>query len=96
MVVRLPQNLRVPRTIPTILTCRDMLRVALDPIMDPDMAIITAITVVMALDIGVGLEGYLFSAEYRNSSAECQYPSRSGFNKWNTIFPSQVFQRGNP
>ena len=47
-----------------------MLRVAMDLIMDPDMALITAITVLMVRDIGVGLEGYLFRAEYRNSSAE--------------------------
>ena len=74
VVLRLPNNLRVARTIPTILTRRDMLRVAMDPSMNPsmdlDMARITAITVLMVRGIGVGLEAYPFRLEFRNSSAE--------------------------
>ena len=58
VTVRLVHNLRVARTILTILTRRDMLRVTTDPIMDPDMALIhTSITELMVRDIGVGLEG---------------------------------------
>ena len=62
VLLRLPNNVRVARTIPTIRTRRDKLRVAMDPI--------TAITVLMVRDIGVGLEGYLFRVEFRNSSVE--------------------------
>ena len=54
VVLRLPHNLRVARIIPTVLitrTRRDMLRVAMDPIMDPDMALISAITVLVVRDI---------------------------------------------
>ena len=94
VVLRLPHNLRVARTILTILTRRDMLRVAMDPSMDLNMALITAITVLMVQDIGVGLEAYLFRVVYRNSSAEGQYPSRCGFNRWSTIFLSQASLRG--
>ena len=74
VVLRLPHNSRVARTIPTIVTRRDMLRVAMDPTMDPDMALIIAITELMCQDIGVGLEAYLFRAEYRNSRAEAENP----------------------
>ena len=70
VVLRLPHNIRVARTSPTTLTRRDMFRVPVDPLMDLDMALITAITVLTVLDIGVGLEGYLFRVEFRNSSAE--------------------------
>ena len=70
VVLRLPPNTRVARTIPTILTLRDMLRGAMDPIMDLDMALIKAITVLMVRDIGVGLEAYLFRVEFRSSSVE--------------------------
>ena len=71
-----------------------MLRVPMDPIMDPDMALIIAITELMVRDTGVGLEAYLFLAEYRNSSAEGKYQSRRGSNRWSTIFLSQAFLRG--
>ena len=47
-----------------------MLRVAVDPLMDLDMALITAIIELMVRDTGVGLEAYLFRVEFRNSSAE--------------------------
>ena len=97
MVLRLPHTLRESRTIPTIRitrTRRNMLRVAVDPPMDLDMALITAIIVLMVRDIGVGLEGYLFHVEYQNSSAVSQYPSRCGFNRWSTIFLSQASLRG--
>ena len=43
VVLRLPHNLRVARTITTVLitrTHRDMLPVGMDLIMDPDMALI--------------------------------------------------------
>ena len=90
VVLRLPHNLRVGRTIPTIPTRRDMLLVAMDPIMDLDIFLITAIIELMVPDTGVGLEAYLFRDEYRNSSTEGQYPSRCGFNRWSTIFLSQA------
>ena len=66
MVPRLPYNLRVARTILTVLitsTLRHMLRVAMDPTMDPDMDLTIAITVVMVRDTGVGREAYLFGGE---------------------------------
>ena len=59
VIPRLPHKLRVARTIPTILinrTRRDMLRVATDPTIDPDMALIIAIIELMVQDTGVGLE----------------------------------------
>ena len=70
VVLRLPHNIRVARTIPTILTRREMLRVAMDLSMDLNMALITDITVLMVQDIGVGPEASLFRMVYRNSSAE--------------------------
>ena len=70
-----------------------MLRVTMEPITDLDMALITALIVLTVLDIGVGLEAYLFHVEYRNSSAAGQYPFRCGFNRWSTIFLSQAFLR---
>ena len=94
VVLRLPHNFRVARTIPTILTRRDMLRVAMEPITDLDMALITAIIELMVRDNGVGREAYQFRAQCQNSSAEGQYPSRCGFNRWRTIFLSQAFLRG--
>ena len=57
VVLPLPHNTRVARTILTILIRRDMLRVAMEPITDLDMALIIAIIVLMVRDIGVGLEG---------------------------------------
>ena len=47
-----------------------MLRVAVDPLMDLDMALITAITELMGRDTGVGLEEFLFRVEFRSSSVE--------------------------
>ena len=73
VVLRLPHTLRDARTIPTILitrTRRDMLRVAMDPITDLDMALIRAIIELMVRDTGVGLEASLFRVVYRNSSVE--------------------------
>ena len=87
-------HFRVARTIPTILTRRDMLRVAMDPIMDLDIVLITAIIELMGQCIGVGLEAYLFRVVYRNSSAEGQYPSKSGVSRRSTIVPSLAFPRG--
>ena len=94
VVLRLPHTLRVVRTILTIHTRRDMLRVAMDHIMDLDMVLIIAIIEFMVRDIGLGLEAYLFRVHYRNSSADGQYPSRCGFNTWSTIFLSQASLRG--
>ena len=88
VVLQLPHNTRVARTILTIPTRRDMLRVAVDPLTDLDMALITAITVLTVRDIGVGLEGYLFRVEFRNSSVE-----GCGYNKRSTIFLSQASLR---
>ena len=92
VVLRLPHNLRVACTILTILTRRDMLRVAMEPITDLDMARITAIIVLMAPDIGVGPEEYLFRVAFRSSNGEGLYPSRCGYSKWNIISPSPGFR----
>ena len=70
VVLRLPHNIRVARTIPIIRTRRDMLRVAEDPIIVLDMALITAIIELTVRDTGVGLEAYLFRVEFRSSSVE--------------------------
>ena len=70
VVLRLPHSIRVARTSLIILTRRDMLRVAVDPLMDLDMVPITAIIELMVCDIGVGLVAYLFRVEFRNSSVE--------------------------
>ena len=75
VVLRLPHNLRVARTSPTILitrTRRDMLRVAMHPITDLNMALITATIECKSRDNGVGLEPYLIGVVYRNSSVEGQ------------------------
>ena len=56
---------------------RDMLRVAMDPVMDLGMALIIAIAVVVVRDTGVGLADYPFPVECPNSNAEAQSKSRS-------------------
>ena len=92
MVPRLPHSLRVERTILTILiirTLRDMLRVAMDPIMDAGIALIIAIAVFMVRDTGVCLAVYLFLVDCPNLNAEAPSQSRCGFNRWSIIFPSQ-------
>ena len=72
VVLRLPHSIRVARTIPTIPTRRDMLRVAVDPLTDLDMARITAIIELTGRDIGVGPEEYLFRVGFRNLNGEGQ------------------------
>ena len=92
VVLRLPQNIRVARTIPTIPTRRDMLRVAVDPLTDLDMARITAIIELTGRDIGVGPEEYLFRVAFRSTNGEGLYPSRCGYSKWNITSPSPGFR----
>ena len=97
VVPRLPHNLRVAHTTGTtriIRTRCDMLRVAMDPIMDLEMALDMAIIMLMVRNTGVGLVEYLFRAVYPNSSEDVQSLSRCGFSKWSIISPSQAFRRG--
>ena len=94
---RPPRSLRVNRTISTNRitgTLRDMLPIAMGPIMNADMALDIAITVVMDRDTGVGVAAEPIRVRYRNSSAEGQFLSNSAFTKWSTVFRSQAFRRG--
>ena len=62
-----PRSLRItrsPRTIRITRLLRDMLLIAMDHIMGPDVALNIAITGHLVRETGVGLEAYLFRVAY--------------------------------
>ena len=88
-------RIRTARIIPVTRMLRDILRVAMDPIMDSGMVLDMAIVMDIVLDIAVGLAENLFPVECPDSNAEAQFQSRCGFNRWSIIFPSLESQKGN-
>ena len=91
---RTRRSIRTSRTIRIARMLRGMPPVMMDRDMDLGTALRIFIGVGIDRDIGVGPEAYLFRAIYGNSSVEVQSPSKCGFSRWSTIFPSQAFPRG--